>query len=58
MPDEITCLASLERLDVTNNDLAGLPFSLGVLPHLKAVQLDGNPMKTIRRDIMVCNRAL
>jgi len=52
LPDEITCLASLERLDVTNNDLAGLPFSLGVLPHLKAVQLDGNPMKTIRRDIM------
>lgn len=52
LPDEITCLQLLERLDVSNNDLSGLPFVLGILPHLKSVQLDGNPMKTIRRDII------
>ena len=52
IPDEITALQLLERLDVTNNDLSTLPYSLGVLPHLKAVQLEGNPMKTIRRDII------
>lgn len=52
IPDDIITLQLLERLDVTNNDLSTLPYSLGVLPHLKAVQLEGNPMKTIRRDII------
>jgi len=52
IPNEITGLQLLERLDVTNNNLAGLPFTLGTLPHLKVVQLEGNPMKSIRRDII------
>ena len=30
LPDEITCLQLLERLDVSNNDLSGLPFVLGL----------------------------
>ena len=29
LPDEIHCLQSLERLDVSNNDLSALPFTLG-----------------------------
>ena len=29
LPDEIICLQLLERLDVSNNDLSGLPFVLG-----------------------------
>ena len=32
--------------------LATLPFTLGTLPHLKSLQVDGNPMKAIRRDII------
>jgi len=52
IPDEIIGLQLLERLDVTNNSLSNLPFSLGTLPHLKSVQLDGNPIKSIRRDII------
>lgn len=52
LPDEIHCLQLLERLDVSNNDLSALPFTLGVLPHLKSVQLEGNSLKTIRRDII------
>ena len=30
LPDEIMCLQLLERLDVSNNDLSGLPFVLGL----------------------------
>lgn len=30
-----------------------LPYTLGTLPNLKAIVLDGNPMKSIRRDIMM-----
>jgi len=52
LPPDMTVLASLERLDLTNNSLANLPPSLGLLPHLKAVAVEGNPMKSIRRDIL------
>ena len=30
-----------------------LPYTLGTLPNLKAIVLDGNPMKSIRRDIIM-----
>ena len=39
-------------MDVTNNDLSSLPFALGTLPHIKSLLVDGNPMKSIRRDII------
>ncbi|CAH1772444.1 unnamed protein product [Owenia fusiformis] len=53
LPEEITLLQGLERLDLTNNDLTGLPYVLGTLQKLKAIVLDGNPMKSIRRDIIM-----
>ena len=34
------------------NDLTNLPFTMGLMPLLKSVQVDGNPMKSIRRDII------
>lgn len=37
---------------MTNNDLSGLPAELGTLRDLKAIVLDGNPMRKIRRDII------
>jgi len=43
----------LERLDLTNNDLSTLPLVLGTMTALKSVVLDGNPMKGIRRDIVM-----
>ncbi len=52
IPDSLINLQTLERLDVSNNDLSGLPPSLGTMPHLKSLSVDGNPMKTIRRDIL------
>lgn len=53
LPEEITCLSGLQRLDLTNNDLTGLPFVLGTITSLKSIVLDGNPMKSIRRDIIM-----
>lgn len=53
LPDEITILVGLERLDLTNNDLSTLPYALGTLNSLKSIVLDGNPMKKIRRDIIM-----
>nr|XP_045224851.1 leucine-rich repeat-containing protein 40 isoform X4 [Macaca fascicularis] len=51
VPDEITLLRSLERLDLSNNDISSLPYSLGNL-HLKFLALEGNPLRTIRREII------
>lgn len=51
IPDEMTLLQSLERLDLSNNDISGLPYSLGNL-HLKFLALEGNPLRTIRREIL------
>ncbi|RUS74149.1 hypothetical protein EGW08_018088 [Elysia chlorotica] len=53
LPDEITLLAGLERLDLTNNDISNLPLALGTMTSLKAIILDGNPMRSIRRDIIM-----
>ncbi|XP_076080866.1 leucine-rich repeat-containing protein 40-like [Mytilus galloprovincialis] len=53
IPDEIVVLTGLQRLDLTNNDLTGLPYAMGTMTALKAVVLDGNPMKSIRRDIIM-----
>ncbi|XP_077929060.1 leucine-rich repeat-containing protein 40 isoform X2 [Halichoerus grypus] len=51
VPDEITLLQSLERLDLSNNDISSLPCSLGKL-HLKFLAIEGNPLRTIRREII------
>nr|XP_051713584.1 leucine-rich repeat-containing protein 40 isoform X3 [Oryctolagus cuniculus] len=51
VPDEISLLQSLERLDLSNNDISSLPYSLGNL-HLKFLALEGNPLRTIRREII------
>ncbi|XP_068809615.1 leucine-rich repeat-containing protein 40 isoform X3 [Struthio camelus] len=52
VPDEITVLQKLERLDLANNDISRLPYTLGNLPQLKFLALEGNPLRTIRRDLL------
>eukprot|EP00040_Diaphanoeca_grandis_P034895 m.218004 g.218004 ORF g.218004 m.218004 type:complete len:584 (-) comp33248_c0_seq1:45-1796(-) len=52
MPESVTHLKHLERLDITNNNISGLPAQLGTLQELKAIVCEGNPMKRIRRDII------
>ncbi|KAM7317756.1 hypothetical protein ACRRTK_022493 [Alexandromys fortis] len=51
VPEEMSLLQSLERLDLSNNDISSLPCSLGNL-HLKFLALEGNPLRTIRREII------
>lgn len=53
IPEEITLLDKLERLDLTNNDISILPFAMGTMVSLKSIVLDGNPMRSIRRDIIM-----
>ncbi|NWI04360.1 LRC40 protein, partial [Tichodroma muraria] len=52
VPEEITVLQRLERLDLANNDISRLPYTLGNLPQLKFLALEGNPLRTIRRDLL------
>ncbi|NXH19809.1 LRC40 protein, partial [Bucco capensis] len=52
VPEEITLLQKLERLDLANNDISRLPYTLGNLPQLKFLSLEGNPLRTIRRDLL------
>ncbi|OXB82185.1 UNVERIFIED_CONTAM: hypothetical protein H355_009064 [Colinus virginianus] len=52
IPDEITLLQKLERLDLANNDISRLPYTLGNLSQLKFLALEGNPLRTIRRDLL------
>uniref|UniRef100_A0A8B9FFK8 Leucine-rich repeat-containing protein 40 n=1 Tax=Amazona collaria TaxID=241587 RepID=A0A8B9FFK8_9PSIT len=52
VPDEIALLQKLERLDLSNNDISRLPYTLGNLPQLKFLALEGNPLRTIRRDLL------
>jgi hypothetical protein len=40
------------RLDLTNNNISALPSSLATIASLKAVVLDGNPLRSIRRDVI------
>ncbi|XP_005105166.1 leucine-rich repeat-containing protein 40 [Aplysia californica] len=53
LPDEITLMERLERLDLTNNDISTLPYVLGTMVPLKSVVLDGNPLRSVRRDIVM-----
>ncbi|XP_036426167.1 leucine-rich repeat-containing protein 40 isoform X2 [Colossoma macropomum] len=52
LPEEITLLQGLERLDLTNNDISSVPFGLGTLPKLTSLALEGNPLRTIRRELL------
>ena len=51
--DALTVLVKLQRCDLSNNDLSTLPPRMGLLKDLSAIVLDGNPMKGIRREIVL-----
>lgn len=51
--EDVSKLAALEELNLLNNDISGLPPKLGLLgPKLRVLQLEGNPLRSIRRSIM------
>ena len=45
-------LRSLGQLTLTNNDIQRLPNMIGKHKSIKNIQVDGNPLKTIRRPII------
>ena len=51
LPDNIISFGKLERLDIANNNISKLLPEIGNMS-LKALVLDGNPLKSIRRDII------
>jgi Leucine-rich repeat (LRR) protein len=53
VPVEVTGLTALTKLDLGNNSVSSIPPVVGLMhPTLKVLQLEGNPMRTIRRPII------
>ena len=52
LPEFITSLTGLRRLDLSNNDLNNLPPQLGLMDNLDALLVEGNPLRAIRREII------
>ena len=51
--NDISKLTRLKELDLTNNDISGLPPMLGMLGGtLKVLRLEGNPLRSIRRPVL------
>jgi len=52
LPEALGRCINLRAIDASNNNLAELPCSLGSLPKLQRLVLDGNPLRSVRRDII------
>ena len=52
LPHDLGMLGNLKTLDFTNNDLTGLPSSIGWIRSLDRLLLDGNAIRSIRRNIL------
>jgi len=53
VPTKVTGLAALTELDLGNNAISSVPPVVGLMhPTLRRLQLEGNPMRTIRRPIV------
>ncbi|CAG9860792.1 unnamed protein product [Phyllotreta striolata] len=52
IPAEITKIARLEKLDITNNDIEDIPNTIGIMPHLHLFKIEGNKLKHIRSDVI------
>lgn len=48
---DILKLQKLKTFDLENNDLSELPYELGFINSLVRLQVEGNPLKTIRQNI-------
>jgi Leucine-rich repeat (LRR) protein len=47
-PEGLDSLKSVQTLDLRNNHLDDLPYTVGFLPDLQRLKLDGNPMRRLR----------
>lgn len=50
--EEVLNIEMLERLDLANNDLSQIAPQISIMPNLKVITLEGNPIKSIRRDVI------
>lgn len=50
--DVVRCLINVTVIDVGQNDLQNVPNALGYLPHLRSFQLDGNPIRVLRKPLL------
>ncbi|KAL0591418.1 hypothetical protein ABG067_001449 [Albugo candida] len=53
LPTAIATLYRMKSLDLSNNALTDLPHALGYIKQLTHLLLDGNPMRAIRRSVIV-----
>lgn len=52
LPENVTAMTKLKRLDLTNNDLSSLPPQLALLENLNSLGIEGNSLRAIRREII------
>lgn len=50
--EEIIAMKDMQRLDLANNDISTLPPKMGLMDHIKVLNVEGNPMRGLRRDII------
>lgn len=46
------CKLELNILDLSSNELSSLPPEMGLMTSLRKLPLDGNPLRTIRRELI------
>ncbi|KAH8072136.1 hypothetical protein JL721_4050 [Aureococcus anophagefferens] len=58
LPPALGACGGLQSIDASNNDLGEVPAALGYLPKLHRLSLEGNPLRTLRRDLLTqgCDR--
>ena len=51
MPESILSMMNLKTLNISNNNINNLPPKLSLLDNLVRIQIDGNPLKSIKSSI-------
>ena len=53
VPEQLTELSALSEMDISNNSVTKLPPVLGLMhPTLRVLQVEGNPIRSIRQAIL------
>jgi len=51
LTDEVFLLQKMKLLDISNNDLQNLPPELGLMRELTKINIEGNPMRSVKMSI-------
>jgi len=52
LPSDLSLFVKLRVIDITNNNVTDIPASLGYNKALQRLQIEGNPIRTIRRTLL------